>query len=275
MIWDQGETAEVTATIKVDGVPSDPSVLWLKVRAPDGTLTTYTYPTSVQVTRQAAGVYVGAITLTAAGIWVYRWESSGVGAGVQEGILQARPSLLDTSGLIVNAEALRAWAPPLFNWSLYGLGVADPDPLDVRASMAVGQLYAITGRTLASITSPEEVAIAQKVLAALVVIEAMGGGEAALQVLEQPWLKSFSAGSYSETRFSPSELGATKSPPYPPGLWALLWALMTEEKRAEWLEMLTGVHRPAGGFVDIDWSDSGVESGPMIFGQGIETWPPG
>lgn len=115
---------------------------------------------------------------------------------------------------------------------------------------AAGTLFAVTGRTLASILTAEEVSIAQKVLVTFTVMEAMGGGEAALAVLEAPWLKSFTAGSYQETRFSPSELaGGAKGPPYPAALWALLWSLMTDEKRDDWTERLGGARRPAGFYV--------------------------
>lgn len=175
------------------------------------------------------------------------------------------------------ATEVRSWSPPLFDWATYGFGVADPDPLDVRVQWAVGQLYAVTGRTLESITSLEEVAIAQKVLAAFTVMEAMGGGTAALAVLEQPWLKSFTAGSYSETRFSPSEIagGQSKSPPYPAALWALLWALMTDEKKDDWIRTLTGQNAPAVAYVAEDWGeDVGDTYGGLVFGPGVtHGWP--
>lgn len=168
---------------------------------------------------------------------------------------------------------IRSWAPPAFDFSKYGFPTGvDPDPLATRVEWAVGQLYAITGRTLASITSTEEVSIAQKVLAAFTITEVVGGGQAAIAVLEAPWLKSFTAGSYSETRFSPAEIagGTSKAPPYPPALWALLWALMDEDKRAEWLEMLSGRTRPAASFTGVEW-DGFVDVGPSIHGQGIES----
>lgn len=171
------------------------------------------------------------------------------------------------------AADIRLWGPPLLDWDAYGFGVpqgSDPDPLDVRVGWAVGTLYAVTGRTLASITSVEEVPIAQKVLTAFAVMEAMGGGTAALKVLEAPWLKSFAAGSYREERFSPQELagGQAAAPPYPPALWALLWALMTDAKKDEWLERLSGVRRPAGTFIQPDWGGR-RERGPLVSGSGV------
>lgn len=168
---------------------------------------------------------------------------------------------------------IRAWGPPLFDWASYGFAAPtppDPDPLDLRAMWAAGTLFAVTGRTLASITSVEQIAIAQKVLAVFAMMEATGGGQAALAVLEAPWLKSFTAGSYSETRFSPAELagGSASAPPYPAPLWALLWALMTPEKQDEWLERLSGRRRPAGVFIEPDW-DHRRELAPLAWGDGI------
>lgn len=174
------------------------------------------------------------------------------------------------------AAAIRSWAPPLFSWDTYGFPPGTPGDaaLDVRATWAVGQLHAVTGRTLASITTTEDVAVAQKVLAAFVMTEAMGGGAAALQVLEQPWLKSFSAGSYAETRFSPAEMagGSSKSPPFPVSLWWLLWALCTPEKQAEWMAWLTGKTPAAAVFVPVDFDGCGSGYGPLAFGSGIDNY---
>lgn len=177
---------------------------------------------------------------------------------------------------VPTGAVIREWSPPLLDWSAYGFdepfGTA-PDPLDTRASWAAGQLYAETGRTLASITVAEEVTIAQQVLVAFTVMGAQGGSSAALEVAEAPWLKSFTAGSYSETRFSPAELagGRSSAPPYPPQIWSLLWALMTPEKRDDWMFRLGMGHAPAATFVAVDWG--GHHSvGPSIYGPGIENW---
>lgn len=179
------------------------------------------------------------------------------------------------------ATQVRSWAPPNFQWSTYGFPVptgSDPDPLDVRVGWAAGTLYGVTGRTMASITNPEETAIAQKVITAFVITEVLGGGPAALAVLEQPWLKSMTAGSYSEQRFSPAELagGSVSAPPYPPALWALLWAIMTQEKRDDWMFRLTGQRAAAGTFVNVDWGGPGDHhhGDGLMFGPGVtHSWP--
>jgi hypothetical protein len=153
-------------------------------------------------------------------------------------------------------DEVREWAPAQFLWAEYGYGAGDPDRLAKPIEWIAGELFAVTGRTLESITSPEETAIAEKAIVVLAMTQAMGGGAAALAVMEAPWLKSFTAGSYSETRFSPAELAGNGkgAPPYPIPLWNLLWALMTDAKREEWLERLSGQVAPAGGFFEHDWS---------------------
>jgi hypothetical protein len=180
------------------------------------------------------------------------------------------------------AAEVRSWSPPAFDWAAAGF----PDTvdgnalLDVRIEWSVGTLYAVTARTLESIPAvgkPEETSIAQQVIAAFTIIEAMGGSEEALEVMGQPWLKSFTAGSYSETRFSVAEMsgssGTSKSPPYPPQLWTLLWALMTPDKQDEWMWLLNGQRKPEGVLVEGDWS-SGLDSpyGPFVWGSSIEHW---
>lgn len=57
-------------------------------------LAVYTYPTSAEIVKEAIGEYVGSITLSQEGIWVYRWESTGTGAGAEEGTLEVRRSAL-------------------------------------------------------------------------------------------------------------------------------------------------------------------------------------
>jgi len=175
---------------------------------------------------------------------------------------------------VPTAADIRAWAPPSLNWEDYGIGEPwgdGEDPLAVRVQWAVGQLFADTGRTLESIKRPEEVAIAQQVLVAFTVLGVLGGSEQALQVQGAPWLKSFSAGSYSETRFSPAELSARGAPPYPQPLWNLLWALMTDEKKDDWRLRLGLGFAPAAGFVSVDWSGDG-ERGPAVWGPGVDTY---
>jgi hypothetical protein len=188
-----------------------------------------------------------------------------------------RPALIPFAAggmLQPTAADIRLWGPPLFDWAAYGFppGVS-PDPLEVRVGWAIGELYAVTGRTLLSIVTPEDITVAQKVLAAFVIMEATGGGAAALAMMDQPWLKSFSAGSYSESRFSPAELGMAggTSPPFPGWLWWMLWSLMTDDKRDEWRRLLNGTVKPAVAMVPVSFEPTGGWGG-SAWGDGIQSF---
>lgn len=175
------------------------------------------------------------------------------------------------------AAEVRAWAPPQFLWLTYGYPAPegpDPDLLEKRVEWAAAQLRLETGRLLESIVDPDEVAIAEQAIVLLTMQGAMGGSTAALAIAGAPWLKSFTAGSYSETRFSPSELTGTakdvmgKINPWLP-LARLLWLLATPEKREEWLELYGGVVAPAGGIFEQDVSGTGEVLWPF----GGPMWP--
>lgn len=76
-----GTLVENTVTFTPPGsdTPTDPpgdiTVTW---RAPDGTTTTYTYPSPGNITRDADGVYTASFLLDAAGAWFVRWEGVGM-----------------------------------------------------------------------------------------------------------------------------------------------------------------------------------------------------
>lgn len=71
--------------------PIDPSNVYLDVTSPDGTTTTYTYGVDVGLTNDGTGVYYYDITLDAAGLWYYRWYSTGSGQASGRDLIIARP----------------------------------------------------------------------------------------------------------------------------------------------------------------------------------------
>jgi hypothetical protein len=167
------------------------------------------------------------------------------------------------------AADVRALVPAQFDWAGFGYPVGTPDPLEARARYAAARLHLETGRDLDAISDPDEVAVAEHAIAGLVMQETMGGGAAALAVMEQPWLKSFTAGSYSETRFAPGEL-ATRAADSPqdsilrvvnpwPSIARDLWLLATPEQRDAWKELATGKASPVGGIFEVPvegcWDD--------------------
>lgn len=72
--------------------------------------------------------------------------------------------------------------------------------------------------------------------------------------MSQPLLiKSISAGPWSESYFGPEEAAKAKMLDSDPALHEVLWALATEECRDRWLELWSGVNRPAGQTTEIAW----------------------
>ena len=71
-----GDTVEVYRTITNNGIRVDPTTLTLTVTSPTAVVTTYTYPTSANLTRVETGKYQAALSVNAAGIWQYTWTST-------------------------------------------------------------------------------------------------------------------------------------------------------------------------------------------------------
>ena len=67
-------------------------------------------------------------------------------------------------------------------------------------------------------------------------------------------LSSFSVGEYSETRRSLTELKEAGMIDADPRLNQLLWACMTDDKRAFWEDFLSDENAPAFSVTEIDWS---------------------
>lgn len=83
--YDVGDVAHVFCEFRVGETLTDPTTVTLKVRAADGALTT------VAATKESVGVYTGAIPLTGAGYWRYRFEGDDPAPGVEGGVLLVDP----------------------------------------------------------------------------------------------------------------------------------------------------------------------------------------
>jgi hypothetical protein len=89
-----GEVARITVSIvDYNDLAADPGSLRLKVKAPPGTVTTYTL--GAGVIQDAAGQYHADVAMTASGAWIYRWEADSPNAGAVEGQITVRKSALD------------------------------------------------------------------------------------------------------------------------------------------------------------------------------------
>ena len=85
--YDIGDLVRLSATFTdLAGAPVSPSAVVLRVKAPDGTVST---PTP---TNDGIGVYRHDLAVTQAGLWCYRWEGTGAVTAAGERTFMVRAS---------------------------------------------------------------------------------------------------------------------------------------------------------------------------------------
>ncbi len=78
-VYDIGDLVLLTATFRdLNGVLTDPSTPTIKVRTPNGTLTSYVYPTDAAMVKDVVGVYYLQFTPTVDGY--HGWSALGTAA---------------------------------------------------------------------------------------------------------------------------------------------------------------------------------------------------
>ena len=88
-----GEVARLLLTATdAAGAVADPGALRLKVKPPTGALATYTFGGGAEIVKDAVGRYHADVLLTAAGLWIYRWELDAPNAGACEGAITVQKS---------------------------------------------------------------------------------------------------------------------------------------------------------------------------------------
>lgn len=85
-----GQTVRLKASITVDSVLTNPAAITLKVRKPDGAISTHA-PSQDGVT----GKYVFLIPVDQHGTWRYRYEGTGAAAGAGEKSFTVKHSEFD------------------------------------------------------------------------------------------------------------------------------------------------------------------------------------
>jgi hypothetical protein len=94
--YDYGDLVRVTGTFTTAaGVATDPTAVLCKVRNPAGTVTTLTYGTDAALVKSGTGVYYTDVSASAAGIWHYRFYSTGTGQAANETYFQVGASEFD------------------------------------------------------------------------------------------------------------------------------------------------------------------------------------
>lgn len=74
------------------GVLIDPGVVRFEFTKPSGSLA-YVYGTDVQLVKDAVGQYHVDLSADQAGVWYYRWESTGIGQAAEDHQFTVAPSL--------------------------------------------------------------------------------------------------------------------------------------------------------------------------------------
>lgn len=91
--FDLGDLIELKITFRNDsGAVADPTSPTLAIHKPDGTTTTYVYPTDAQLVKDSTGVYHVNYAPTMAG--THHWRGSGTGAvtAAEQGAFFVRPN---------------------------------------------------------------------------------------------------------------------------------------------------------------------------------------
>lgn len=83
--YDFGDLVPVKVVFRsAIGASLDPDVVHLRLVAPDGTDTVYTYGSGPQIVRDDVGVYHANIDAEQPGMWSYRWWSTGNGQAAKQ-----------------------------------------------------------------------------------------------------------------------------------------------------------------------------------------------
>lgn len=132
------------------------------------------------------------------------------------------------------------------------LKTAEPDEAERTVARAVSDFRRMTGLDLAGVPD-EDAPSVERAIQGLSELLTVQQSEDYLETLAD-WdlLSSFSAGAYSESRRSPEEAVKARMLVAWPWLSNLLWDLMTDDKRDEYLE-LSGAPVPAFEVQEVDW----------------------
>lgn len=132
--------------------------------------------------------------------------------------------------------------------------------LQRRINVAAPLVGSLTGRIIAGTEGDEvpdgllEVAREAIAMKTAQLQAALGTLEDAEEGIERSRLRSIAAGSWSESYWGPGEAAQGKQLDADPILASLLWALTTDEKRNEWIELWSGREKGFSVVESFDYS---------------------
>jgi len=89
--YDVGDRIRLTAAFTSGGVAADPTTVTVRVKDPSGNTASYVYGTDLEVVKDGTGNYHMDVTIDEAGIWGFRWASTGVVVTAEEKSFRIRP----------------------------------------------------------------------------------------------------------------------------------------------------------------------------------------
>jgi len=94
--FDKGDLVRCSgAFTDSDGTATDPAAVLFKVRNPNGSTTAYTYGVDDELVKDSTGNYHVDVNANVAGLWVYRFYSTGSGQAADEGRFRVDDGELD------------------------------------------------------------------------------------------------------------------------------------------------------------------------------------
>lgn len=156
---------------------------------------------------------------------------------------------------------IRSWSK--LDWATLGYGTAGT--LGTIVTWSTDYVLAITGRTLADMPA-DLVSIAQQAILRRVEQVAQQNQPDYQETAADDLVASFGAGKYNESRAKRDEVAKLINPN--PELHNLLWHLMTDEKREEYLQLVDPDNNPAVYFegIEVDWQNWGLPPSGMLWG---------
>lgn len=241
MSYDIGDTKKLRLTEIKDeaGAPADPEAIVLTILRPSTTVDVHTLAGG-DVHKEESGSYSFELPLDEAGVWQYRWKTTG-------GVDLAEPGIL----IVASDPIVQGFADPTFTvgdiWarSQYLQQRYPRGPAETVLEFLVGTVAplvgSMTGRIIAG-TEGEAVPPQLREIELMAIAlkcdsfdAAVGSAKNRKGSISRGNIASFSAGSYSESYYGPGQAMAAKKLDSDPVLADLLWALCTEEKQFYWL----------------------------------------
>jgi hypothetical protein len=93
--YDLGDVVQLTGTFTDpldDDAAIDPTKVYCTIREPDGTATTYEYGLDAEINKSSTGIYTMNVDADSAGVWYYRWWSTGNGKAAEEDAFRVAPA---------------------------------------------------------------------------------------------------------------------------------------------------------------------------------------